>query len=128
MLRKNFAQAIGNGSDQFVTIAAGQSASSTIECYGMSVFGLYLPFNWTSCTVSFQIGRPDSPTSLFWAGDYDGTEYQVDTSTMTLPGRVPLVPGCFHEMTSFRIICHTNQSLAVTVFLGMTPLYQGVHG
>ena len=127
MLIENFKQAIGTGADQFITIAAGQTTSTILQTLGMQPGALYFPSNWTMANITFYVGRGDQPLNMYLVENYDGTDYVV-AKAAGAQAYLPLPPVYFHQVTSIQIVSSVAQDATVQIYVGCTPIYQGIHG
>ncbi|HEV2917603.1 MAG TPA: hypothetical protein VGW78_07720 [Candidatus Babeliales bacterium] len=107
-----------------VTFAAGATTSSVFPCAGVMPSSLFIPSGWTTGNVSFQVCKTVNGTFLPLAY-FDGTAYSI--SSVAASQCIPLIPALFHSQLYLQLVCSVAQVSAVTVDMGLVPLYQGLH-
>ena len=107
-----------------LTIAAGQTASSIFDCGGVQLRGLLFPSNWTSCNITLHpYAAPNESSYLL--SNVDGSSLTI----ATIAGQwLPFLLYITDAIPYLQIVCSAPQVSEVIVKPVLQPVYQGVHG
>lgn len=133
MLKSNFLPAIvtttnSNLTDPnctVMTITAGGTTSTVLNCGGTTPTGLFFPTNWTPCDITFMVGR--TPAGMVPVGNFDASAL-----TLSIPANglyLPMLPSMFNGINLLQIVCSgATQASTVQIDVALSPIFQGVHG
>src|SRR5690606_1581761 len=80
--------------DSVITVASGQSTSSILSCGGTSPTGLFLPSNFTSGNITFNVCKtPDG--NFVPVTNFDGSAFAVAGVADKF---IPLLPSMFNSV------------------------------
>lgn len=122
---------VGITSDTAVTISAGGTTSTIMDCAGVAPRGVIIPTGWSSVNISFNVGRELSDQSdpssaiLYPLHNPDGTGlYTVATVENEW---LPFIPYYFDTVRYIQIVSASTQTDQQILNILMMPLYQGIH-
>ena len=106
----------------FVTIASGQSVSSSFNAESTSLLGLYLPTTLTPGNLSIQVAKfqHDEPAYLV---TIDGVLYSIAVAGGLY---VPIPPYLTAACQRFKILMSSVQAQDVKIELALAPLFSAV--
>lgn len=107
-----------------VSFSASAQESSILNCCGTTPVGLFLPANWTDCSISFAISKDG--VHFYKLANLEGLLYSVAPAIADVQAQ-PLIPAVFINAIYIKLVCGTPQAQECFVDISLAPIFQGIH-
>lgn len=111
------------GQSQLI-IPAGATQSPVFDCGGTSPGGLLLPAAFTSCNISFSVGKYGPNGAFYTLTNFDGSAFAIAAAASEW---IPLLPSMFCGVNFLQLNFSAAQTGGYTMELALIPIFQGIH-